>query len=244
MNLEGRPRHSPEADQTAMYDERDPIDLDAVPLSGGVLVKALALSIDPYLRGLMREPDVSLYGISYLRGQPIFNTGIGRVLRSEVRAFKVGDHITGMLDFQEYNIITSERISAGGYQAIVKAEPSLPWTVYLGAAALTGRTAFLGYKELIKPNLKTGGVMFVTLLFSSQNVILKVIASAGSDDKRLLKQEGPIDFYWDNVGGATLDAVLSCMSTFGRVVSCGMASIYNDGMQGYNFQHLWDSHPI
>ncbi len=70
MNLEGRPRHSPEADQTAMYDERDPIDLDAVPLSGGVLVKALALSIDPYLRGLMREPDVSLYGVRCLDRPP------------------------------------------------------------------------------------------------------------------------------------------------------------------------------
>ncbi len=59
-----------EADKTTMYDERETIDLDAVPLSGGILVKTLALSIDPYLRGLMREPDVSLYCVRCLGCPP------------------------------------------------------------------------------------------------------------------------------------------------------------------------------
>ena len=36
-----------------MYDESQTIDLDNVALGGGVLVKVLVLSIDPYIRRLM-----------------------------------------------------------------------------------------------------------------------------------------------------------------------------------------------
>jgi NADPH-dependent curcumin reductase CurA len=80
-----------------------------------------------------------------------------------------------------------------------------------------------------------------------------VVGSAGSDEKvRLLKtkfgyddafnykseEEGlaaalrwrfpdGIDIYYDNVGGATLDAALLNMRRRGRVVLCGMVSQYN-----------------
>ena len=39
--------------KTMVYDESHTIDLDNEPLHGGVLVKLLALSIDPYLRRRM-----------------------------------------------------------------------------------------------------------------------------------------------------------------------------------------------
>jgi len=36
-----------------VYDDSQTIDIDNVPLHGGILLKTLVLSIDPYLRGLM-----------------------------------------------------------------------------------------------------------------------------------------------------------------------------------------------
>ncbi|KAJ7158963.1 hypothetical protein C8R43DRAFT_882206 [Mycena crocata] len=66
---------------------------------------------------------------------------------------------------------------------------------------------------------------------------LKVIASAGSDEKvhslrelgvdvafnhkitntrDVLEREGPIDIYWDNVGGEVLDAPLKNAALYGR----------------------------
>ena len=50
--------------QTTVYDDSETIDLDNVPLNGGVLVKTLALSIDPYLRGKMRDPNIPSYSVS------------------------------------------------------------------------------------------------------------------------------------------------------------------------------------
>jgi len=81
---------------------------------------------------------------------------------------------------------------------------------------------------------------------------LKVIASAGSEEKvkfmkeigadvafnykttstnEILAKEGPIDVYWDNVGGETLDAALINASDGARFIECGMISGYNTGGQ-------------
>ena len=51
----------PEPGKTTVYDESETIDLDLEPLKGGFLVKTLYLSVDPYLRGLMRDPDIESY---------------------------------------------------------------------------------------------------------------------------------------------------------------------------------------
>ena len=46
-----------------MYDDSQTIDLECVPLDGGFLVKVLALSIDPYMRGRMRDPAKASYSV-------------------------------------------------------------------------------------------------------------------------------------------------------------------------------------
>ncbi|KAG6809818.1 hypothetical protein H0H93_015483, partial [Arthromyces matolae] len=81
---------------------------------------------------------------------------------------------------------------------------------------------------------------------------LKVIASAGSDKKveymksigadvafnyktsdtsEVLEREGPIDVYWDNVGGEILDAALLAANIGARFIECGMTAGYNTGGQ-------------
>ena len=49
-----------------MYDESLTIDLDNVALGGGVLVKVLVLSIDPYMRRLMQEEDAKEAFVCYV----------------------------------------------------------------------------------------------------------------------------------------------------------------------------------
>ena len=75
---------------------------------------------------------------------------------------------------------------------------------------------------------------------------LRVIGSAGSEEKvewlRSLGVEAfnyretkakdalsdGIDVYFDNVGGAQLEAALGALRPFGRVIACGAISRYND----------------
>ena len=40
------------------------IDLETVVLDGGVLIKTLELSIDPYMRIRMRAPEIKSYSVS------------------------------------------------------------------------------------------------------------------------------------------------------------------------------------
>jgi len=56
----------PEPGKTTVFDESETIDLDNVNLNGGFLLKTLYLSVDPYFRGRMREPQIKSYAASNL----------------------------------------------------------------------------------------------------------------------------------------------------------------------------------
>jgi hypothetical protein len=51
----------PEPEVHTVTDTSETIDLENVPLNGGFLIKTLALSIDPYMRGRMRPAGVKSY---------------------------------------------------------------------------------------------------------------------------------------------------------------------------------------
>src|SRR5204863_743197 len=50
-------------------------------------------------------------------------------------------------------------------------------------------------------------------------------------DQLLAAAPDGIDVYFDNVGGDHLEAALSRLHPFGRVVMCGAISMYNEGRQ-------------
>ena len=50
--------------QTTVYDTIHTIDLENAPLNGGFLLKTLVLSIDPYMRGRMRDASIKSYVVS------------------------------------------------------------------------------------------------------------------------------------------------------------------------------------
>ncbi|KAI3611592.1 hypothetical protein WG66_007659 [Moniliophthora roreri] len=88
---------------------------------------------------------------------------------------------------------------------------------------------------------------------------MKVITSAGTDDKvkeckevgadvafnyktidtsEILRQGGPLNVYWDNVGGPTLDTALGATAHHARIIVCGMVSEYNN-QDGTHLKNLW-----
>ena len=69
---------------------------------GELLVRSLYISVDPYLRGRMRE------GRSYVPpfaiGEVIRSGVVGEVIESRAPGFAAGDIVTGMLGWRLYNI--------------------------------------------------------------------------------------------------------------------------------------------
>lgn len=194
----------------------------------------------------------------YKIGEPIDNLGIAKVIRSESLKLKQGDIILAFFPFQEYVIWVHPPES---YRVIVN-PANLPLYTYLGSAGLTGKTAYYGWRRFVEEKAKSGGTIFISsaagavgsfVVQLAKKAGLKVIGSTGSDEKvaflkslgvdvtinyktedlaSILAKEGPIDIYWDHVGGDHLNAALESMSFSGVVVICGLASGYNNS-QGH-----------
>ncbi|KAF8215356.1 hypothetical protein K438DRAFT_1801110 [Mycena galopus ATCC 62051] len=246
------PNDYPVPGTTTVYDTTETIDIENVPLNGGVLIKVLLLSIDPYLRGRLRAPEIDSYMPAFPLGQPLMGGGIGVVLRSEVAGVEAGAHVRGMVAHQEYMIAPNLAMLE-----IIQRDPKLNWSVYVGAAGMPGETAFMGWREY--SGAKKGEVVFVStgagpvgsmVIQIAKQDGLKVIASAGSEEKvkfmkeigadvafnykttdvrEVLAKEGPIDIFWDNVGGDTLDAAMEHAALHSRIIECGQISGYNSG---------------
>ncbi|KIO30146.1 hypothetical protein M407DRAFT_225444 [Tulasnella calospora MUT 4182] len=220
------------------------IDIDNEPLNGGVLTKTVALGIDPYMRRRMQ--------FEYKPNTPVLGCGIGVVLRSENPKFRVGDHILGRsYPFAQYAVLSE----ATEPLRVLKNETGLPWTAYLGVLGLAGETAWVGYKA--HAEAKKGETIYVSTGAGTVGSVvcqaakaegLRVIASTGSESKveflkeigvdvafnykkqdvgTVLKENGGVDIYWDNVGGKALETVMGCMNKYGRIVICGFASQWN-----------------
>ncbi|KAI0088197.1 hypothetical protein BDY19DRAFT_949522 [Irpex rosettiformis] len=244
-----RPQDYPIPGKTTVYDESETIDLDNVPLNGGYLLKVLCVSLDPYMRGRMKDSKSYVGGFEI--GKPLSNFGVGVVLRTEFDNVKVGDHVYYMgMPFQKYVILPNLENAR-----VIKNEENFPWTVYTGVLGMPGLTAYCAWKEYSRA--KKGEVAFITTAGGPVGSFvvqlakadgLKVIASAGSEEKvefvknlgadvvfnykttntaDVLEKEGPIDVYWDNVGGTTLDAALANAALHSRFIECGMISGYN-----------------
>ncbi|KAJ6578181.1 alcohol dehydrogenase [Mycena capillaripes] len=241
------PKDFPIPGETTVYDTSQTIDLEDVPLNGGFLMKTLVLSVDPYFRGRMRHPEQKSYSPPFTLGDPLIGFGVAIVLRSDNSDVVVGKYVYGVIPHQQYNIIPNME----GLIFLQK-DPILPWTVYVGAAGMPGKTAYMGWKEFSRA--KKGETAFITtgagpvgsmVIQLAKRDGLKVIASAGSDEKvkfmkeigadvafnykttdtrEVLAREGPIDVYWDNVGGDILDAALEHANVYGRFLECGMIS--------------------
>ncbi|KAJ7471669.1 alcohol dehydrogenase [Mycena galericulata] len=255
------PKDFPIPGETTIYDASQKIDLETVPLNGGFLVKTLVLSIDPYMRGRMRAAEEKSYSEAFILGAPIDGYGVCVVLRSENPNVAPGKYIYGTFPHQQYTVLPS----LDGITFLEK-HPKLSWTVFVGVAGMPGKTAFMGWKTFSRA--KKGETAFITagagpvgsmVVQLAKRDGLKVIASAGSEQKvkflkeigadvafnykttdtrEVLAREGPIDVYWDNVGGEILDAALEHAAINGRILECGTISGYNTGYQGVKNIHL------
>lgn len=228
---------------------------DATAPPNGLVVQPLYLSLDPYLRGRMRDPKIKSYRPGFALDAPIENGGIAKVIHSNISGISPGDTIEGFMPFAR-TVVLQE-----GYAKMAKKLEN-PYGVderyFLGALGMPGLTAYSGFYEIGKP--KKGETIFISAASGAVGQIvgqlakhegLRVIGSVGSDDKLAhitekldfdggfnykkekaadalarLAPEG-IDIYFENVGAEQLEAALDSAKDFARFIMCGMISQYS-----------------
>jgi NADPH-dependent curcumin reductase CurA len=225
------------------------------PSDGGVLVKALAISLDPAMRGWMNE------GKSYIEpvgiGDVMRAGGIGRVIASANAQFREGDLVSVATGAQEYALVEAAQVrKAGLFKIDQRLGTPNQWLNVLG---MPGMTAYFGLLDVGEP--KPGDTVVVSGAAGAVGQTVgqlakikgcRVVGIAGGPAKcewvvkelgfdacidykagnvrQGLKEHCPkgVDVYFDNVGGEILDHVLAKLARGARIVICGAISQYNN----------------
>jgi NADPH-dependent curcumin reductase CurA len=220
------------------------------PKAGEILVRNIWMSVDPYMRGRMR--DVPSYVDPFQIGKALEGGCVGQVVASNNKDFSKGDYVLSMLGWREY--WTSDG------RGVTPLDPSIaPIQAFLGALGMPGLTAYVGLlkiaelhkRETVLVSAAAGAVGSVACQIAKA-MDCRGIGSAGSEQKIAwlrdecgvdvainYKESGSIsaelrkacpegiDVYFENVGGKLLDAALPHMKDFGRIAVCGLISQYN-----------------
>lgn len=239
IHLVSRPDALPTADNFKLVERK--IDPAAQPL----LVKNLYMSVDPAMRPALSNGQMKL-------DEPMVGGAIGEVLSSALDDYPVGSHVLHRAGFREYHQ------SDGSDLQIIHAEDEALTTHLhvLGGTGLTAyggllETGQLKEGENVFVSAAAGAVGSVVCQIAKIKNC-RVVGSCGSDEKvayllnelqldhafnyktshiaRELHVGLPdgIDVYFENVGGAHLDAACGQMRPLGRIPVCGMISAYNN----------------
>ena len=221
------------------------------PGDGEVLVKNIFMSVDPYMRGRLR-PGKS-YVSSFNIGSCLDGGCVGTIEQSKNPSFTEGSLVMAGKGFRDYFVsdgsdlmpIDPGDFSPSMYLGIL----GMPGrTAYVGLLHIglpkAGETVYVS---------AAAGAVGSAVCQIAKIKGCRVVGSAGSEDKvrwlidtagvdgafnyknfknlsRELRRQTPdgVDVYFENVGGDHLEAAISNMNDFGRIVVCGMISLYND----------------
>ncbi|AXF55342.1 NADP-dependent oxidoreductase [Salicibibacter kimchii] len=245
IHLVSRPQGLPEENNFKLFETHMP-----KPEEGQVLVQCLYLSVDPAMRGMMR--DIKSYVPPYQLNEVLTGEVIGRVSESKHSNFAPGDFVVGRLGWEDYSVCNGENLR--------KIDPNpAPITTHLGTLGVPGLTAYFGLLDIGKPQpdetVVVSGAAGAVGMVVGQIAKLKgcrVVGIAGSDKKTqylinelgfdtainykttenvksTLKEACPngVDVYFDNVGGDITDSVIKLINQEARIVLCGQIALYN-----------------
>jgi NADPH-dependent curcumin reductase CurA len=221
------------------------------PQPGQLLLRAIYLSLDPYMRGRMNA------GKSYAPpieiGEVMEGRTIAQVVASNLEGYQPGDTVFNPNHgWQEYAL--------SGGEGIRKVDPAAgPLSYALGVLGMPGLTAYTGLANIGQP--QSGETLVVAAASGAVGSVVgqigrmrgcRVIGIAGGMEKcRYVKEElgfdecvnhrepnlaerlqaacpKGIDVYFENVGGPVFEAVMPLLNNFARVPVCGLIAHYND----------------
>jgi NADPH-dependent curcumin reductase len=222
------------------------------PGAGEALAQVRYLSIDPTIRTWMDDAPGYLPPIAI--GEVVRSGGVAEVLSSNSERYAPGDFVFGMTGWQDYVIagegertlqVLPPGVSPTAALGVLGITGMTAYfglidvgrvkegdtVVVSGAAGATGST--VGQIAKLKGAAKVVGIagrpqkcawLVDELGFDA------AIDYKNEDIAAGLRESCPngIDLYFDNVGGAILNACLAQLALRGRVVLCGAISSYNE----------------
>ncbi len=246
VRLASRPEGMPTRQHWEMI-STDIID----PSDGEVLVNTAFISLDPAMRGWLRDAKSYLPPVAI--GDVMRAGGVGTVMASGHPDFEKGDRVVGHVGVQSHALVQGE--------ALRKVSETLaPLSTHLGVLGMPGMTAYFGMTDV--GALEAGDTVLVSAAAGAVGSIAgqvarnkgagRVVGIAGSNEKcqhvvenlgfdaainyrtepvrNRIGQLCPkgIDIFFDSVGGDILDDALTHLRQGGRVVLCGAISQYNN----------------
>jgi len=233
-----------------------------VPVEGEFLVRAIYLSVDPYMRGRMNDRKSYIEPVAL--GAVMGGESVGRVVQSKHADYPEGSTVVGQFGWQEY------AVSDG--RGVRQVDPSLgPISTALHVLGMPGLTAYFCLFDTCQ--FQAGDTVVVSAaagaVGSTVGQLVKLsggraVGIAGSDEKidwitgplgfdgglnykttdnyveglKPLCPDG-IDVYYDNVGGPITDAVFPLLNLRARIGICGQISQYNLEEPEYGPRLLW-----
>lgn len=256
IRLKSRPKGMPQPDNFELVQSPRPELRD-----GGVLRRTIYLSLDPYMRG--RMSDAKSYAPPVGIGEVMCGHTVSEVVESRNPAFRAGDLVTGYDGWQEY--ATS---NGSDLRKLDRSLPLTTAIGVLGMPGLTAYVGLIDIGQLkanetVVVSAASGAVGSVVGQLAKIRGC-RAVGIAGSDEKcryvidelgfdacvnyktddlvTALRAACPsgIDVYFENVGGAVLEAVLRLLNRGARIPLCGLISEYNatDNRPGPNLRPL------
>ncbi|XP_036430227.1 prostaglandin reductase 1-like [Colossoma macropomum] len=217
------------------------------PKDGEVLLEAVFLSVDPYMRPYSR--------IHMKEGDTMTGAQVSKVVQSRNPNYPVGSHVIVNCGWRTHYL------SDGSDLKLVLSDwpEKLPLSLALGTIGMPGLTALYGLEEICE--IKAGETILVNAAAGAVGTVVgqiakikgcRVVGCAGTDEKvsylrelgfdqafnyktissleDALREAAPqgYDCFFENVGGDFTSVALAQMRPFGRIALCGSISMYND----------------
>lgn len=259
--LKSRPSGVPTPENFAMS------EAPLAPLKDGeIRIRNRLFSMEPAIRGWLDDKESYFPPIAV--GAPIRAPSLGVIVESRHPQYTKGEYVRGLNHWEEFSVMTESTIllakvhpsssvplsyyvgvlSGSGLSAYVGLHDigrirEGDTVVISAAVGAVGGTA--GQIARLR------GCRVVGLVGSEEKARVAteqlgfhaaINYRAVKDLSAAVKDACPkgVDVYFDNVGGATLDAMLLTMNVQGRIVSCGMIAGYNQQDQPPPIYNLWE----
>lgn len=217
---------------------------------GEVLVNNIYISLDPAMRGWMNDSKSYIAPVGI--GEVMRAGAVGKVVASKDPEFKEGDHVVGVLGVQTYAKAMGKelrKVPAGlaPLPTFLSTLGMTGLTAYFGildvgalkdgeVVVVSGAAGAVG--SIVGQIAKIKGCTVVGIAGGETKCNYVVnelgfdacIDYKNEDINEALNKHTPkgVDVYFDNVGGKTLDILLTKIRMKARIVICGAISQYNN----------------